>query len=284
MMDSLVSATELAGRLGEPGLVILDCSVAVARRGGEARAVAMDEAFAEGHIAGALYVDVARALSDPASPLRFTRPRSEALGQVLAGLGIGSDSEVVLYSKERYWTATRAFWVLANAGHKRVRLLDGGWRHWTALGLPVETGAARLPEAVPVERWGDAGLFCDMDAVRTALETSDTLLVNALPPAQFSGAESNYARPGTIPGSVNIPAGALIDPQTGLFHSVSRLREIVTEAGVAFDRPVITFCGAGVAATAAAYVLRRLGHEHVRVYDASLQEWAADPACPLVVL
>src|SRR5690606_16169389 len=171
MMDSLVSATELAGRLGEPGLVILDCSVAVARGGGEARAVAMDEAFAESHIAGALYVDVARALSDPASPLRFTRPRSEALGRVLAGLGIGSDSEVVLYSKERYWTATRAFWVLANAGHRRVRVLDGGWRHWTVLGLPVETGAARLPEAVPVERWGDAGLFCDMDAVRTALET-----------------------------------------------------------------------------------------------------------------
>lgn len=44
---------------------------------------------------------------------------------------------------------------------------------------------------------------------------------------------------------------------------------------------VITYCGAGIAASSAAFALPRLGHDDVPVYDASLQEWASDPALPL---
>jgi thiosulfate/3-mercaptopyruvate sulfurtransferase len=46
-------------------------------------------------------------------------------------------------------------------------------------------------------------------------------------------------------------------------------------------RPVLTYCGSGVAAAFDALVLQRLGRRDVRVYDAGLSEWAADPARPL---
>ncbi len=46
---------------------------------------------------------------------------------------------------------------------------------------------------------------------------------------------------------------------------------------------VITYCGAGVAASASAFVMTRLGFTDVAVYMGSLQEWAADPSNPLVV-
>ncbi len=48
------------------------------------------------------------------------------------------------------------------------------------------------------------------------------------------------------------------------------------------SKRVITYCGGGIAASSDAFVLTRLGYEDVAVYTASLQEWAADPANPLV--
>jgi thiosulfate/3-mercaptopyruvate sulfurtransferase len=45
----------------------------------------------------------------------------------------------------------------------------------------------------------------------------------------------------------------------------------------------ITYCGAGIAASSNAFIMLRLGFEDVAVYMGSLQEWAADPANPLVV-
>ena len=45
---------------------------------------------------------------------------------------------------------------------------------------------------------------------------------------------------------------------------------------------MITYCGGGIAATSDAFVLTLLGHHDVAVYDGSLNEWAADPANPMV--
>jgi thiosulfate/3-mercaptopyruvate sulfurtransferase len=44
----------------------------------------------------------------------------------------------------------------------------------------------------------------------------------------------------------------------------------------------ITYCGGGIAASSNAFVMIRLGYSDVAVYTASLQEWAADPANPMV--
>ncbi len=48
------------------------------------------------------------------------------------------------------------------------------------------------------------------------------------------------------------------------------------------DKRTITYCGGGIAASADAFVMTRLGFKDVAVYTASLQEWAADPNYPLV--
>jgi thiosulfate/3-mercaptopyruvate sulfurtransferase len=49
------------------------------------------------------------------------------------------------------------------------------------------------------------------------------------------------------------------------------------------DRRVIAYCGGGIAATADAMILTMLGHQDVRIYDASLSEWAKDPELPMAV-
>ncbi len=44
---------------------------------------------------------------------------------------------------------------------------------------------------------------------------------------------------------------------------------------------VITYCGGGIAASSLAFVLHRLGHPSVAVYDGGLLQWCADPSLPL---
>ena len=44
---------------------------------------------------------------------------------------------------------------------------------------------------------------------------------------------------------------------------------------------ILTKAGGGIAASADAFALVTLGHAGVRLYDASLSEWATDPMLPM---
>ncbi|HEV2099549.1 MAG TPA: rhodanese-like domain-containing protein, partial [Stellaceae bacterium] len=91
---------------------------------------------------------------------------------------------------------------------------------------------------------------------------------------------NNYGRLGRIKGSVNVPAAHLLDPSTGAFLPPEELRRRFEAVG-AFDKQVITYCGGGIAASADALALVMLGHPKVRLYDASMSEWANDPSLPM---
>jgi len=63
------------------------------------------------------------------------------------------------------------------------------------------------------------------------------------------------------------------------FKSENELRSMFADA---MRKPeVITYCGGGIAATSVALALEMLGYKNVKVYDASLTEWAADPELPM---
>jgi thiosulfate/3-mercaptopyruvate sulfurtransferase len=108
--------------------------------------------------------------------------------------------------------------------------------------------------------------------------------LNALPRQQHHGAShiSNYARPGHIKGSVNVPSDDLLNPETNELLPAQELRRRFEHAG-AFKGRVITYCGGGIAASADALALVMLGHPDGKLYDGSLLEWAADASLPMEV-
>ncbi|MGT2437550.1 rhodanese-like domain-containing protein [Bradyrhizobium betae] len=52
-------------------------------------------------------------------------------------------------------------------------------------------------------------------------------------------------------------------------------------AGVTRDKNVILYCGGGISATIDLFLLTQLGYDRLTLYDASMGEWARDPALPI---
>lgn len=232
-----------------------------------------------GHIPGAAYLHMVDDLSDPAGAYPFAIAPQDRIDRVLSEIGIERGDTVVLYGAGTPVAVTRAWWVLTVSGLDDVRIMDGGWQRWIAEGRPVGTGEERFtPSRFRGVR--DEAAVAGRAQVRQAMETGDALLLNALSRPQFEGTGgTHYGRPGRIPGSVSLPANELLDPATGAFASPERMRELL--AGIDPDRPVITYCGGGIAAAAALFALRVAGHGDLRLYDDSLLEWSAAPDLPM---
>src|SRR4030095_8338485 len=61
--------------------------------------------------------------------------------------GVDASTPVVVYADQAGGRAARAFWFLEYFGHPSVQLLDGGFKGWTAAGLPVTRDAVPPPKS-----------------------------------------------------------------------------------------------------------------------------------------
>lgn len=235
--------------------------------------------FEKAHIPGAGFVDIEHDVSRPDPRLHFMLPTPEVFAAAMSRFGVGDDTLVVAYSTANHWWATRLWWMLRVFGHDRAAVLDGGFQKWVAEGRPVEQGpvAAVTPRRF-TPRWRPE-LVADKRDVLAALGDATACTVNALRPEQHAGTGGvHYGRRGHISGSVNISAVHHIRADN-TFKSAAELGELFSPV---LTKPrVITYCGGGIAATSVALVLAMLGYDDVKVYDASLTEWAADPALPM---
>lgn len=278
-MDLLVSTEWVADHLDDPDLVVLDCTVWLKpAEGGGMRSISGRQDYDEGHIPGAGFADLTGDLCDSSSRLRFVVPSPEQFSAAMGVLGVGDDSRVVLYDSNHSMWAARVWWMLRWVGFDRAALLDGGQKVWAAEGRPLSTESVSRAEATltPSPR---PELIASQSDVLAAIEDGSTCLVDALGEAQYRGEQDTYGRPGHIPGASNTPAIGLLD-ESGRYRPQDELAAM-------FDGDksarTITYCGGGIAASSDAFIMTRLGFTDVAVYTASLQEWAADPANPLVV-
>lgn len=273
-----MSAAWLAEHLREPRLRVLDVTVQVRRRLLVPTVRTGRREWRRGHIPGSAFADFF-SLHDPERPKRsMTAPSAEWLADRLGELGVPDASRVVLYDRRESMWAARVWWLLRAVGFDDAAVLDGGWAAWVRSGSPVCTVPCGYPPATfhaqPRPR-----LLADKDDVLAAIDDPDVCIVNALGRRQHRGEVNEYGRRGHIPGSRNVTAWEILDRETGCYRPLPELRRKV---GQALDAPrVITYCGAGAAASSLAHVLVRLGHRDVAVYDGGLMEWCADPSLPL---
>ncbi len=290
----LIEPVELARRLGQPDLVVLDAHVFLPspRFDGDYRVERGDDAWQANRIPGSRHADLVDALSDRQAAWSFMRPTPEILTDAVAALGVETDSHVVVYDRADGFWAARLWWMLRSIGIE-AQVLNGGWQAWEAAHLPQQHGPddrnAVVPSCLPLRPV--KGLWADRPDVERVLHGEDArTLVCALSASVFAGqTASRYARRGHIPGSVNLPARSLVDT-TGRYLPLPALREALAPLLDASPPSLLLYCGGGISATVNALALTLIAQHDPRarreisVYDGSLQEWAADPTLPLDTL
>lgn len=280
--EYLVSTDWLARNLDNPGVRVLDCTTHLPPRPDFSLydVVPGREDFEKAHVPGAAFIDIEQDVSDPHPRLHFMLPDSTKFAAAMEVFGISDDTHVIAYSTANHWWATRLWWMLRVFGHDNASVLDGGLQKWKAENRPVENGIARARDKGRfTSRPARRELVASRDDVLAAIGAGGSCTINALRAEQHAGkAGVHYGRRGHIKASVNIPSVDHLNADN-TFRSADELARMF---GTALQTPnIITYCGGGIAATSVALVMAMLGRDDVKVYDASLTEWAADPALPM---
>jgi thiosulfate/3-mercaptopyruvate sulfurtransferase len=279
----LVSVRELADRLRDPNILILDATVTLPppRFDGDYRASSGESRYLAAHIPGARFADLLGSLSAHDAPYHFAVPDPKTLAEAFRSLGVDDDKQVVVYDSEGGLWAARLWWMLRSLGIQAA-VLDGGFTRWRLEDLPVESGAVEPAPAATLTIKPDPGAWVDRAHVEAIVRGDEAgTLICALSRELFDGtALTRYRRRGHIPGSRNFPARELFAAD-GTYLQPSQL---VLRAGAVLTdvpRPIVLYCGGGISAAANALALTLLGEQHISIYDGSLEEWAADATLPL---
>ncbi len=238
-----------------------------------------------GHLPGAVGWNWTTQLSDGLT--RDIAGRAD-FSRLLQESGIGPGTTIVVYGDNQNWFAAWAYWQLRLYGHDKARLLDGGWKLWTARGLPTTTEIPsyaatdyELPEP-------DFSLRAFRDDILPRLGDAGLSLVDVRSPAEFRGEvlappglSETAQRAGHIPGAVSVPWAQTV-AEDGTFKSAAELRELYAANGVENDKDIITYCRIGERASHSWFVLHELlGYDRVRNYDGSWTEWGSMIGVPI---
>jgi len=270
----LVSTEWLAARLSDPHLLVADTRWSLLERDKGRRA------YADGHVPGAVFLDVETDLAAPRGqgPGRHPLPRAAAFAASMSRAGVGSETHVVAYDFGDGSTAARLWWLLRYFGHDRASLLDGGFARWTAEGRPLET---RAPVRVPANFVASPrpAMVVDAEAVERLRHDPATLILDSRLPERYEGrTEPIDPVAAHVPGARNRPYPANLrsreDPR---FLEPDRLREEFIALGAHRAERVVCYCGSGVNACQNVFALRLAGFDHGVLYEGSWSDWCSVP-------
>lgn len=264
-MSVLISAAELrtAG-----GAVLLDVRWALGDPHGR-------EHYLDGHLPGAVFVDLETELADPPSPEagRHPLPSLQRLQACARRWGIRASDQVVVYDASGGLAAARAWWLLRWGGLTDVRILDGGLDAWVRAGGPLLTGDV-LPEAGDVVLTGGGMPVLSIDEA-AALPASGGVLLDARAGERYRGEiEPIDPQAGHVPGAVSAPTTGNLTAD-GTFRSADELRTRFAAVGAASGTTVGVYCGSGVTAAHEVAALAAAGID-AALWPGSWSQWSND--------
>ena len=274
--DALVETEQIASGLGTGTFALLEVDEDT-------------EAYGRGHIPGAIGVHWKNDLQDP---IRRDFIGPKAFAALMDRLGVGNDTEVVLYGGNNNWFAAYAYWYFKYYGHQAVRLMNGGRKKCEREGRAMTTD---VPPVTPSSGYAVAMSDQNIRALR-GMVLDEVVgnpafgLVDVRSPQEFSGEllapphlpQEQAQKPGHIPGAKNIPWAKAVNQETGAFLPIDELRSHYGGQGLTPDKEVVAYCRIGERSAHTWFVLHELlGYPRVRNYDGSWTEWGSLVGVPI---
>jgi thiosulfate/3-mercaptopyruvate sulfurtransferase len=268
-MEPFVDVEWVEGHRGE--VVLADCRWYLDGRSGR-------DAYAGGHVPGAVFVELDSALTahgaDPADAGRHPLPEPADFAVAIGALGIGDDDTVVAYDDAGGVIAGRLVWMLRATGHEAA-LLDGGLGAWRGELETIST--VREPATFTARPW-PAERLATIDETASAALSGAAAVIDARQRERFEGeADGVDPRAGHLPGARNVPCRENLDADGRLLPA----RQLRARFDFAAGTEVISYCGSGVTACHNLLALEQAGLGPGRLFPGSWSQWSRDPARPV---
>ena len=262
----IISPDALAAQLDDPALRVFDVRWLLGTPG-RGR-----ELYDEGHIPGAIFLDVDTDLVAPEGPGRHPLPSPIDFRARLEAAGIGSEHSVVAYDDVGGWVAARLWWMLDDLGHADVAVLDGGFQAWVAAGHPVTQDVPSLPPARLdlADEWRKT-----IDKAGVVAGLGRSVLLDARGAPRYRGETEPIDQvAGHIPTARRAPSDGNLGPD-GRILAPAELAERFRALGADGSAgPVVTSCGSGVAACFNSLAMRLAGLPDPLLYPGSYSDWS----------
>lgn len=275
--EPLVDAQWLNGSLKDSKVVVLDIRSAIDG--------STPEAFAQGHIPGAVHSDYDKGgWRVERNGVPFMVPTTAELEKLIGELGIDEDSHVVVVpagvSVSDFGAAARTYWTLKYVGVNNVSILDGGLAAWKTAGLPLEQGA-RAPSPAIFTATINKSILAVAGDVEKIEASGGATLIDARPGTFYSGKEKapQSQAYGRIPGALSLDSASFYDEKTNRLKSPEALAEIAKQV---LAGPTVTYCNTGHWAATDWFVMHELlGRANAKLYAGSMVEWTSNANRPV---
>lgn len=230
-----------------------------------------------GHIPGSIWVDHAawaKAFGDGTD--------ANGWSARIGDLGLTAKSKVVVFDDDQGKEAARIWWILRYWGVADARLLNGGWKGWTAGKHDVSKESTTVA-ATKFEAVAQTDRLATKKFLIGAIGDGKLQIVDARSEKEFCGTEKiNNKKAGAMPGAKQLEWTDLLEPSTQRFKSAEDLTKLFADAGIALDKPSATHCQSGGRASVMAFGMELMGAKDVRNYYRSWGEWGNADDTPIV--
>ena len=268
----LISAQELLNTLNtnDHSLKIFDCRFDLNQPN------AGEEAFLQGHIPNAHYINLEKDLAGPKNRLqgRHPLPTPQAWQATCESLFIQHDTRIIIYDGLDNSFSSRLWWMLHTIGYDRVQLLDGGLAAWLKIQGPLESGPSTVRPAIQRQALPETPFnqLVQMTQIKENLHSSKHTILDARAKERFHG---------DIPGALNRPYKLNLT-HTGQFKTQEVLRDEFLALGIS-PRDLIHQCGSGVTACHNLFAMEYAGLKGSQLYAGSWSEWCQYPDNPVAL-
>lgn len=207
----------------------------------------------------------------------------ERYEQMLGAAGITRDTPVVVYGQHAGKTdGSIPAMILDMLGHEKVCFLDGiGAKAWQEAGQELTTEPTPAREAATYEARPREGVVWNLDDVLRHLGDEQVVFYDTRSPQEFHGKNlRDNARGGRIPGAVLYDYAAMLDADKTCV-TPEQAQSDLESRGITPDKTIVLYCQTATRVSLPYLMLKDLGYQNIKVYDASWHEYGNRDDTPI---